>query len=435
MLCQVELWEVTEHKFSAKNNGSVQYSSFWIYLLSVQMVYRRSRTNIRRPVRRRRYTAKTAVRRRRAPLRRRRARPNARVRVIRSAEMDPSTRFVYAQLDPFEPAALGAKVPDSNTMPSIANCDTDQVSITAPSVAGRLVGMAFLPSYQASSFTATEGAVSISWPVATGWNKRRNADNVVASVEAFRPVAHAIRLSSGLSPTTATGFVHIGLDVESRISSSTLVADPDFPRTINEMTGLAFYKKVTLASLTQSPITCINKWIDESAFRYQDPREQPALVVGPAVTTGTSQQPYFNFFNNWATIIVIIEGAPTGSNPLSVEHLLSTEMLPRKDAFILGGAAAPNSAGTMAAASSMAADTEFAHTEAEQQSYIARGAQSFMRHAEASGEQVLNNVAIPIAERAMGLAFQAGSSYISNQLFGTGGISGVNSNPSRLALN
>ena len=42
------------------------------------------------------------------------------------------------------------------------------------------------------------------------------------------------------------------------------------------MRDLPFYRKVTLASLTQSPLTVVNKFLDQTAFRYTDPSEQSA---------------------------------------------------------------------------------------------------------------------------------------------------------------
>lgn len=387
-------------------------------------VYRRSKTNIRRAPRRRR----AAVRR--APVRRRRVttrRSHRRVAHTPQA-MTPTTQFVLAQIDPFDVKCLGAKVPDSNTMPSIANTDTDQLSLAAPSAAGNNVAIALLPGYAHSYNVATQAAGAVTWT--NTFSSRRNYTSIVGAAEAFRPVAHAIRISSGLSPTSATGFVHIGLDVESRWNDTNFIL-PDFPLDVNAMTGLAFYKKVTLASLTQSPLTAINKWIDESAFRYQDPREVTQLV---ASGTGVGQ-PTFQFYNNWATIIIMIEGAPTGAAPLSIEHLLSTELLPKKTAFIMGGAAAPNSAGVMSAASSMAADTEFTHTEAEQESYMARSARSFAEGAAAAGENIFVNVAQPLLQHVGAAAVNSAAQYAYQAATGTGGITGINSNPSRLALN
>lgn len=389
------------------------------------MAYRKT---YKRPVvRRRRAYVRPAVRRRRTVTRRSRAVTTKAV----PKELTPSTRFVLAQIDPFEPRALGAKIPDSNTIPSLANSDCDQVAIPQPSSGNNLIARAFLPSYRMGSLLSAAGTTSVVW--SGTWENRRNYSNVVAQIEAFRPVGHAIRICSPLAPTSATGFVHVGLDVESRYndtSGGTANSYPDFPTTVNQMTGLAFYKRVTLASLTQSPLTVINKWIDDSAFRYQDPREQTSL----SNATENAPTQTFNFFQNWATIIVMVEGAPTGTGTcISVEHLLLSEAIPKKDSYILGSPAAPNSSATLNVVSSMAAKTDFAHTEAQQESYVSQAVDAVYTGAAEAGAYVFENVALPIAQSigrqfvgtAMNMAVAAMS--------GHGGLPGIQT-ANRLAI-
>jgi len=330
------------------------------------MVYRRSTTNIRRPRRARRRPAPRPRRRttRRAPrrvMRRQMSRPSKPC----PGELSPSLKFALSQLDPFEPRCLGAKIPDSNTIPSIANCDTDQVNMGF-AAAGTLSAMVFAPSYNYATLGST-AANPVLWT--NSWNQRRNYDNVIAAIEAIRPVSHALRISSALSPTAATGFVHIGLSVESRASSIAGTAQPDYPKTVNQMTGLQHYQRVTVASLTQSPLTVINKWIDDTGFRYDDPRSTYAFndsVAGSSTLT-------FNFQQSWAVICVMVEGAPPNSTPLSFEHLLLTEAIPRKDGFVIGTQAAPNSPTLLGAVSQMVSEQPFAHTEDQQATYLQNG--------------------------------------------------------------
>lgn len=388
------------------------------------MVYRRSKTNIRKPrrsVRRRRSTTRRT--------RRRRAIPRGQAKPCKCpGELSPSAKFALAQLDPFEPKCLGAKIPDSNTMPSIANSDCDQVTMTQGGTSNWLTAFAFLPSYTQAFGTATPVDPStVSWTAT--FQPRRNQSSVVAAIEGIRPVAHAIRLSSPLAPTTSTGFVHIGLAVESRINSGS-GAVPDWPKTVNEMTGLAHYQRFTLASLTQSPITVINKWIDETGFRYDDPRAVNVFAGNGTAPSTVS----LNFLQSWGTIIVMAEGQAANTAFLSAEHLLLTEALPRKDAFILGTTAAPNSPGTMSSVSQMLAETPVAHTEAEQETYISQGLAALERGAAVAGEQVWNNIALPLLERVGHGAGAYASSYAMSALLGTGGIPGVNNNANRLAI-
>jgi len=396
------------------------------------MVYRRSTTNVRKPARRR------------APTRRTYRRTNTRSRYRRGprtskgtgsrchcppGQLSPSARFALAQLDPFHPDAQGAKVPDSNTMPSISNAATDQVSCPA-ATSGWLTGFAFRPAYNAAVIDANPVSAGIvSWPVYNGITvyNRNGIAEIRSAFEAIRPVAHAVRLVSPLAPTSTTGFVHIGLSVESMYNSAGSAWQ--YPTTVSQMTGLAHYKRITLASLTQSPITAINKWIDERAFQYQDPLQQATLT---ATTGGEVQSP---FGMDWCAIVVLVEGAPAGSVPLSAEHLLLSEGLPQKTGVLIGTQAAPNSPGTMSATSSMSAQQEFTHTEATQDSYINQGLNAFAAGARQQGEQVFNNYALPLLAQAGRLATSTAGSYAMNAIMGRGGLPGQNSNINRLALN
>jgi len=392
------------------------------------MVYRRSTKNIRRP-----------ARRRRAPVRRRSSRPVRRRRQSRpcckpcgGGELTPSARFALAQLDPFETRALGAKIPDTNTMPSISNCDVVQTSVAPFSGAGAIAGVAFRPSYKMAVVQGTADGgfptTTVNWgaTVSTNSSDRPNLPNIVSAFEAVRPVAHAIRMSSSLPPTTASGFVHIGLSYESSYGNAT--STWQFPTTVQQMTGLAHYKRVTLASLTQSPLTVINKWLDERAFQYQDP------TTSAFSTTGGSNETNNAFGFSWCTIVVIVEGAPALVSSLSCEHLLLSEGLPQKNGVIIGTPAAPNSPGTMSAVSAMVGSQDFTHTEAAQDSYISQGVQAFSAGARTAGEQVFEQVAVPMAQQFGQRVVMTGAAMLYNRVMGTGGIGGVNSNPARLAL-
>jgi len=386
------------------------------------MVYRRASGNIRKPRRRARRTMT-----RRRVYRRRTIRRTTRRTSSCPQELSPAAKFALAQLDPFESRAVGAKIPDSNTMPSIANTDADSVRMTVPAASGNLLATAFKPGYTESYLHALDnnGALSVAW---TGtWNGRRNLGSVTSTIEAIRPVAHAVRISSPLAPTTASGFVHMGIAVESRRSHRT-AAGPDYPTTPEEMSGLQHYRRVTVASLTQSPITIINKWLDETGFRYEDPR----VVNNYVSSAGTVYTSQLNFDTSWGVLIVMVEGNNQVASPLSFEHLLMSECIPQKNAFILGTPAAPNSPGTMSAVSSMTAAQDFSHTEAGQESYISAGLEELSRGAQNAGERVWNDVALPVLSRLGHMAGNQAMNMALGAIAGRGGLPGVNSNPNRL---
>lgn len=394
------------------------------------MVYRRSRINVRKPKSRARRTVRSrASYSRSRPYRRSATRSRSKAPCHCPGDLSASSKWALAQLDPFHPMAAGAKIPDTNTMPSVANSSTDQVSCPLATT-GFLTGFAFRPMYNSAVISATPASASaVTWgaTLTTNASDRRDLTAFAAQFEAVRPTAHAVRLVSQLSPTSATGFVHIGLSVESQWGSP---AGPtwSFPTTVNDMTGLSHYKRVTLASLTQSPLTVINKWIDEKGFNYQDASQIAAL--SPTAPNETSNA----FGTDWCTIVVLVEGAPATPSPLSAEHLLLTEAIPKKNSVLFGTQAAANSPGTMSAVSSMIGSNDFGHTEVQQESFINQGLQNLSEGAAVAGRQVWDQVAQPLLQRLGGAAVNTAAQYAYNAAFGMGGLPGVNSNPSRLAL-
>ena len=81
----------------------------------------------------------------------------------------------------------------------------------------------------------------------------------------IRPVAHGLRLSSPVSTTSATGYVHVCI-----CAARTTKTTWDFPASISEMSNMAWYARYTLSQLTQKPILIVNKFLDSVANRYVD---------------------------------------------------------------------------------------------------------------------------------------------------------------------
>lgn len=375
------------------------------------MAYRRSRVNIRRPVRRRRVQRRAAVRRRPMMRRRRtyRQRAAANVNCLCPGELSPGDKFVMIQSDPFDTKYFGAKVPDSSTLPSIATPVQYNQSLTsissAPDNPSWAHAWAFYPSLNASTCVAL-GQSTTAWDWASG--VRINSPQYSSfrtQFEAFRPTAHAIRLSCPFAPTNTTGFVHIAIATETIYTGGGAPA-PQFQNlatNLTEMSGYTFYKRVTLASLTQSPITLINKWTDDTAFRYQSPWAGEQLDATGAPLT-------FHIPFSWGALIVAVEGASSlttagGSiTPLQAEVVLHTECIPDKSSTLLGSTAAAFSSGMMSAVSHAVANTDFAHTEDQQASTIG----SYVNEVRAAaGERVSRVIAV-----GMNAAEEMGGQYL-----------------------
>jgi len=392
---------------------------------------RASRRVYRRPARRptvSMYGRFSRAKRRRAPVRRKRAAPRRSAAGSRAcacpSEISAGDRWSLAQLNPFNPRAFGGKIPDSNTVPSCAVALNDLVSLPL-TVATNVNCWAFLPRVQRGrTIQATEGAASWTWAAAYGGNTSfSKATDYTAAYELDRPVAHGVRISSSVPPTTAQGFVHIAIAYESFANNGATTWP--FPTTIAGLANYQFYKRVTLASLTQTPIVVVNKYMDETAFRYSDCSD---VTGSGGAATGTLQT--FHTFFSWGAILIAVEGVNSLS-PINAEVLLHTEAIPKSTGAVSGTPAAVANGNLMGATSYMVANTGESFNGQEQDSYMARGAQAFQTGLEQAG----NYARTELNRRARNYAQDLFANIVGGFVgAGAAGIGGVNNDPNRLAL-
>lgn len=334
---------------------------------------------------------------RRAPVRRRSLR-RPRPRVHR-----PLSRFTLANINPFDSRADGAKVPDSNTYPSIPLKIEDEFTLTTDAVNGLAV-RAFRPYVKGTVVSGTaSGASSWTWAAAYGGTTDSTRQNSVQSNTTFiRPVAHGIRLYAPTAPTSTTGFVHVCIFPQSELGTTWA-----FPSTISAMNNAMFYQRFPLAMLTQKSVTVVNKFLDVSATRYVD----PASDVAAQATDVTFQT------EGWAAIIVAVESTGTSTNALVVESLIHLEGIPWVSGVNAATPAAPFSIQSLESVSRMAGQTPAAFVQGEEETYFNQAAQA----AGAGMRSVLNSYVGPVAYAAGRYAANAGLNYVGR------GISGVTS--------
>jgi len=325
-----------------------------------------------------------------------------------------ATKFLMGQIDPFDSNVKGAKVPDSNTMMSdtINVNDTFTVGVTT---GGNVRCYAFNVWPRGAVVQSTEGGLGWTWTAAYGgtFDLTRLPD-ITSSYTGIRCVSQGVRLSATLAPTTATGFVHIGVYAASTYGE----ASWPFPTGIAGLVDLPWYRKVTLASLTQSPITIVNKFLDQTAFRYEDPDQ----AAGGFVNTNRGE---FHIPHSWATILVAFEGTPSGSL-VSVETVHHFEALPLHSTLTTATPAASANPTVMNAAGNVSARVPATHFESEQAGMMSQAAAAV-----SEGMQTgLSNLASALGEAAL----NAGANYVQGMIApNTPGLPGVN-NQNRLML-
>jgi len=352
-------------------------------------------------------------------------------------QLDPGEKFVLAQADPFEPRCFGGKIPDSSTIPSISTpIQYNQTLSTSALAQKNYAGAwAFYPTLQ-NAMVAAVGVNVSTWSFASGTAVVSDAPQAASfgsAFEATRPVAHAIRLSCPFAPTSTTGFVHVALATETTFVGSTGNVASQYTRlatTLGTMSGYTFYKRVTLASLTQSPLTIVNKWTDETAFRYNSPYAIPQSAGTLTVESVANQ---FHIPFSWGTLLIAVEGVSADTtlaaqSPLQAEVILHTESIPDKAGVLIGSTAAAYSSGILNSVSQAVAQTDFSHTEDQQQSYMDGFAQQVQSAAANSGID-LSAFGRNLGRRAVNYGLNAAMNYAAG--FGVGG---VNNNPNRLLV-
>jgi len=246
--------------------------------------------------------------RRRAPVRRRTL-PMRRV-------PRPISKFELGQINPFDKNVYGAKIPDSNTQPSTTSVAEDRVVFTG-SATDMAQCKAFFPNVSVAYVPSTDSSSSAwTWPAGYGGSVNSSVRAAfLASFSGIRPVAHGVRISSQAAPTSITGFVHVAVYPLETYGNTTW----NLPVNLSQMAQLPWYRRYTIASLTQTPVIVVNKFLDCTATRYTDPGSQNANV---ATETG------FQFGSGWCVVLVAVEGQPVLASNLSVENLTHFEAIP-----------------------------------------------------------------------------------------------------------
>jgi len=217
--------------------------------------------------------------------------------------------YTLAQVNPFDRNCYDCRIPDANTAPSSPFFAYDELAVDMSTTNAHCIACIPHCQYYAIAATNNVDPSGWTWPAAFGGLQTQvKASSVTTQYTVARTVAHGIRISCGLSPTTVTGYVHVALYTLSDYGQTTW----QYPTTIASMTELPYYRRFTLAELTQGAVTISNKFNDVTSRLYRDTSD-----TGKPVLTGTLYQ----WSQGWMTILVAIEGAPTGARALVIENI------------------------------------------------------------------------------------------------------------------
>jgi len=356
--------------------------------------------------------------RRRAPVRRRRTTRRASRGMLPSFRRSPKlTKFELAQLNPFDKRVLGVKIPDSNTQPSDTFRSEDRYAITT-AVTDLARCLAYMPNLTANQIAATNSSSTAwTWPAAFAGNTSSAVlTDATNSFVGVRPCGHGVRLSSPLAPTAVTGFVHIGIYPVNTTGTTWAL-----PVSLSQLSNLPWYRRFTLAQLTQKSVTVVNKFIDVTSTRYSSPNSD-------LIDSGTDIS--FQFAGGWCAIVIAIEGAPIGGGTaLSVENLCHYEAMPLTSSANTGSfsPAAPYDTNEMEGVSRLGGTTSGVFVEGEEDNVISQGMNALSRGAAAAAGEIYEHAVLPAA-RGFGYAATYAAYGAARRYAGgySGGIPGIN---------
>lgn len=297
--------------------------------------YRRPAAYRRRPAYRRAYR-RTYRSRRRAPARRRR-RSSPRL-----------SKFMLGQIDPFDDRVQGAKIPDSNTMPSSTTVVNDETYLGTGATA-TFAAAAFQPQLQNYVYFSSNAGSAFTWGAEGSGGTSSRAGAVASNYQLGRVCSHGIRLSCPLAPTSVVGFCHIAVYPNDFVTTSGTLK---LPTNFAQLNQASFYKRYTLAALTQEPLVVVNKILDCSGQIYRD------VNVYDTAITGNADASRFHT-SGWGTIVVALEGVPVSTtNALAIESIFHMEVTPLASGVDTASPAAPFVPSQLQAASNIARVTD-----------------------------------------------------------------------------
>lgn len=323
------------------------------------------------------------------------------------------TKFTLAQIDPFNEKVYGAKIPDANTIPSSTCVIQDDYTLTGDAVYGTAC-QAYMPYLGRTRAVATaSSATAWAWPATFGGDASARLGSVVGNFNVVRPVAHGIRISCALAPTSVTGLVHVGIYTNTFLGATTW----DLPINVGQLSNAVWYKKFPLSMLTAKPLTIINKIGDVSSQLYRE----PGSIMGANAGELSFQT------NGWGTIVIAVTGVPLSSVPLAVEGIIHMEGQPLSTGVLTSSPAADFNPAELAATSRVASVTDATMWEGAEPSHLQEAVNAIHSGAQNAIEAVDSNIRSGIrfaGERAGEYVVSSAFDWIGHQI--RGNLPGVN---------
>lgn len=219
-------------------------------------------------------------------------------------------KYTLAVVRPFSDNAIGAKVPDMNSMPSATSfsreivspklnqsgysftayrfqhtCTTiNGTSSTGMSAAWPSIGSSFTNPATGGDSYGLEGLNYTATPNGRGYATQDPCyQSMIANYLDTRTVACGIRVQCNLPALTACGFIHIACVPEDMLGTTW-----QYPTTFAAMERAPFYQKVPLANLINNQANINLPIMDQGAWRYRNTGLLPSNVGQSFIASTTA---------------------------------------------------------------------------------------------------------------------------------------------------
>lgn len=223
----------------------------------------------------------------------------------------------YANVNPFNQSAYGAKYPDDCTYPSVPY----QARSTALA-AGDATYFLNTNVYRYHPVTHRVGATSASassWAFTAARGNTADIDSLSTLTNAFgltRTIGFGVRISAQQNYASISGFCH--MCVVPDIISGTVW---NYPTTIAAMQSYTTYNKFSMADILQNPVIFSSQFYGPNAREYRDPSLRD---------NDTTAVTFVRNSTGWGAIVVALTGiSAAAGDAISLEYIAHLECLPK----------------------------------------------------------------------------------------------------------
>lgn len=260
------------------------------------------------------------------------------------------TTYETAVIDPFDPRALGAKVPDFDSNPSYTICSKDLWTITADAngFAGNVLFFSTPQVRNVGTSSITGGNFAFGGS-RFGWSDLGGTISTT-TVSGIRLVGGGLRISNLLSSagsTAASGRLIIAPASASTLTALVIGSGSVSESTARRLPGAKVYSLASLASSSDSPVGHSGA-LDPSAHCY---------VIPTMDLTSTA-----NDFPNHMGYILLVVGVAAGSTCIEVEQIAHWEVLPTPASASLANGSAMASVSMLERVSNLVSNIDWVTT-------------------------------------------------------------------------